>query len=240
MTVPPAGFAPTPPSAPARPAWVADLERVVAGARAEDLSRFLPPPGHRRRSAVLMLFGPEADGGGPDVLLTERSATMRSHPGQVSFPGGAFDPGDDGAVACALREAAEETGLGPAGVEVLGTLPAVYLPVSDHAVTPVVGWWREPTPVAAVDPAEVARAVRVPVRELLDPAARVLVTHPSGWVGPGFEASGLFVWGFTAGLLDRLFALAGWERPWDRGRLVPAPLPPQPPPAAGPGPGDPS
>jgi hypothetical protein len=51
------------------------------------------------------------------------------------------------------------------------------------------------------------------------------VTHPSGWVGPGFEASGLFVWGFTAGVLDRVLTLAGWERPWSRDRFEPAPTP---------------
>jgi hypothetical protein len=65
----------------------------------------------------------------------------------------------------------------------------------------------------------------VPVAELLDPANRFLVTHPSGWVGPGFDVRGLFVWGFTAGVLDRVLALAGWERPWSRERLEPAPLP---------------
>jgi hypothetical protein len=75
-----------------------------------------------------------------------------------------------------------------------------------------------------VDPTEVERAVRVPVAELVDPAARFLVSHPSGYVGPGFAARDLFVWGFTAGILDRVFALAGWERPWSRDRLEPAPV----------------
>jgi hypothetical protein len=65
--------------------------------------------------------------------------------------------------------------------------------------------------------------VRVPVTELLDPGHRFLVTHPSGYVGPGFTAGGLFVWGFTAGILDRVFALAGWERPWPHDRIEPIP-----------------
>ena len=64
------------------------------------------------------------------------------------------------------------------------------------------------------DPAEVARAVFVPMAELVD-ADIHRVAHPSGWLGPGFSASGLFIWGFTAGLLDRMYALGGWERPWD-------------------------
>lgn len=203
------------------PEWFAPLVRVAETARAGDLSRFVPPPGHHRRSAVLLLFGEGP--AGPDVLLTERAAGLRAHPGQVAFPGGRVESTDAGPAAAAVREAREETGLDEAGVVVTGTLPDLYLPVSDYAVTPVLAWWRAPSPVDAVDRTEVARAVRVPVAELLDPAHRFLVPHPSGWIGPGFEASGLFVWGFTAGVLDRVFALAGWERPWSRDRLQPVP-----------------
>ena len=60
---------------------------------------------------------------------------------------------------------------------------------------------------------------RVPLAELLDPANRLRVRHPSGYVGAAFGVGGLLVWGFTAGLLDRLLRLAGWEQPWDRGRV---------------------
>ena len=100
-----------------------------------------------------------------------------------------------------------------------GTLPALFLPVSDFVVTPVLGWWREPSPVGVVDPAEVASVHRVPLAELLDPANRFRVRHPSGYVGPAFGVAGLLVWGFTAGLLDRMLRLAGWERAWDRDRV---------------------
>jgi 8-oxo-dGTP pyrophosphatase MutT (NUDIX family) len=205
------------------PAWFGPLLHVSRTARAEDISRFVPPPGHHRRSAVLLLFGEGPSG--PDVLLTERAAGLRAHPGQVAFPGGRIEPSDAGPGAAAVREAQEETGLDVAGVVVLGTLPDLYLPVSDFAVTPVLAWWREPSPVDAVDRAEVARAVRVPVAELVDPANRFLVTHPSGYVAAGFAVQGLFVWGFTAGILDRVLVLAGWERPWNRERLEPLPPP---------------
>lgn len=207
------------------PGWFAPLLRVARTASADDITRFVPPPGHHRRSAVLLLFGEGPDG--PDVLLTQRASGLRAHPGQVAFPGGRLERADAGPAAAAVREAREETGLVAEGVVVIGTLPDLYLPVSDYAVTPVLAWWREPSDVSAVDRAEVARALRVPVGELLDPAHRFLVAHPSGYIGPGFAARGLFVWGFTAGILDRVFALAGWERPWPHDRLEPIPdLPP--------------
>jgi 8-oxo-dGTP pyrophosphatase MutT (NUDIX family) len=205
----------------ALPEWlrpVADTARTV---RPEQLSRFLPPEEGGRESAVLVLFGEGPDG--PDLLLIQRAATVSSHPGQPAFPGGAVDDTDADVVAAALREAEEETGLDPSGVHVFATLPALWLPPSGFVVTPVLGWWRAPSPVAVVDPGEVESVVRVPVAELLDPANRVSVSHPSGFVGPAFEVRGLLVWGFTAGLLSRLFALCGWERPWDASVLRPVP-----------------
>jgi 8-oxo-dGTP pyrophosphatase MutT (NUDIX family) len=202
--------------------WLERLTRVPEVARPQDLSRFPVPEEGGRPSAVLMLFGTDG-AAGPDLLLTQRADTMRRHPGQVSFPGGAQDPTDDGPIAAALREAREETGLDAAGVDVLGTLPALYLPPSGFVVTPILAWWRVPSPVRVVDPAEVSAVVRVPLGELLDPANRATVQHPSGYVGPTFEAGGLFVWGFTAGLLSRVLALAGLELPWDRHRRVALP-----------------
>jgi 8-oxo-dGTP pyrophosphatase MutT (NUDIX family) len=200
------------------PDWLRPLPEKCATLTQEDLSRFLAPPEGGRQSAVLLLFG-ETDGV-PDILLIERSHDLRSHAGQPAFPGGAVDPTDDGPVAAALREAAEETGLDPAGVGVFATLPALWLPPSGFLVTPVLGWWHTPSPVWPADPAEVAAVHRVPLEELLDPQNRFRVRHPSsGYVGPAFRAGGMLVWGFTAMLLDRLFRHAGWERPWDDGRV---------------------
>jgi 8-oxo-dGTP pyrophosphatase MutT (NUDIX family) len=167
-----------------------------------------------RPASVLVLFG-EDGGEGLTVLLLERAPELRSHAGQVAFPGGARDAADHDAVATALREAAEETGLDPTGVEVIGELPSLWVPPSNFSVTPVLGWWRSPSTVYPVDPAETASVHVVPVRELLDPCSRGSVRHPSGLVGPAFWVRGLVVWGFTAGLLSRLFALAGWEIAWD-------------------------
>lgn len=204
------------------PAWLAQLVEVLPGVRAEQLSRFLPPATGGRHSAVLVLFGEGPEG--PDVLLIERAHTMRSHAGQPAFPGGALDPEDGdplttGPVAAALREAGEEVGLDPASVEVLGALPALWLPPSGFVVHPIVAWWRDPHPVRVVDVAEVAAVVRAPLALLVDPGTRMSVTHPSGWTGPAFALPDLLVWGFTAGLLDRLLELGGWARPWDAGRV---------------------
>ncbi len=199
------------------PAWLEPVRRRAQDVRAEDLTQFTAPEGARtRRGAVLLLFGEGP--AGPDLLLTERAHHMRSHPGQVSFCGGSIDPDDDGPEHTALREAAEEVGLDPAGVEVFATLPELWLPPSNFSVTPVLGWWRVPSRVHVVDPDEVHAVYRVPVAELLDPTHRVSVRHPSGWTGPAFligEGNDLVLWGFTAGIIDRLFDLLGWTRPWD-------------------------
>ena len=191
-----------------------------------------PAPSGVRRSAVLVLFGAldavPARAGGPvpadlDVLLQRRSATLSHHPGQISFPGGGIDPGESPAEA-ALREAVEETGLEPAGVDVLGTLAPLPLPVSSNLVTPVLAWWTRPSQVAAVDHAETVEVFRVPVADLLAPANRATAHRPQGGRGasrtPAFVLDGLLVWGFTALVLSGLFDALGWTVPWDASRLV--------------------
>jgi 8-oxo-dGTP pyrophosphatase MutT (NUDIX family) len=203
------------------PEWLAPLWDAVRGLRPEDVSRVGPPPQGGRPGAVLMLFG-ESDGV-PDVLIIERAHDMRSHAGQPAFPGGGVDPEDAGPVAAALREAAEETGLDPGGVDVLAELPPLWLPPSGFVVTPVLAWWRSPSPVCVRDPREVASVHRIPLPELLDPVNRLSVRHPSGYVGPAFSVRGLLVWGFTGGLLSRLFSAARWEQDWDAGRVVELP-----------------
>jgi 8-oxo-dGTP pyrophosphatase MutT (NUDIX family) len=119
------------------------LQRLVA--TAGDLTlprRFGSPSDSTRRSAVLILFGEGP--AGPDVLLIEKSHQLRSHAGQPAFPGGGADPGEDYPVGTALREAHEEAGVDPAGVQVLAVLPELFLGPSDNLVVPVVGWWDDP------------------------------------------------------------------------------------------------
>jgi 8-oxo-dGTP pyrophosphatase MutT (NUDIX family) len=199
------------------PDWLAPL---VAGTEGLDASIFPQrdwPPTPIRQAAVLMLLGTDGTGPGtgPDVLLLRRADTLGSHPGQVAFPGGGVDPTDDGPVATALREAVEEVGLDPAGVRPVALLPKLLVPVSGFQVTPVLAHWITPSAVRAVDPAETAAVARVPVAHLVDPANRLLVRGPAGYVSPAFLAPGMLIWGFTAGVLAVLLGIAGWDGPWE-------------------------
>ncbi|MEV4809210.1 NUDIX hydrolase [Micromonospora avicenniae] len=204
------------------PEWMTPLLDRLGTARAEDFTRLATPESGGRESAVLVLLGEQADTG-PDVLVLQRAATLRTHAGQPAFPGGAADPEDADARATALREANEEVALDPRSVTVLAELPKLWIPVSDFVVTPVLAWWHAPHPVHPCEPAEVAHVARLPIAELVDPANRVRVRHPSGWVGPAFAVRGMLVWGFTAGVLSTLLDLGGWSRPWAPGRMVELP-----------------
>lgn len=219
----------------------AQLAALAADPSVRDLWRGVREPAgdEARPAAVLILFGvldhlpsdheaqARAVSRDLDVLLLARATTLRSHAGQIAFPGGRLDDGDDGPIVAALREAEEETGLDPAGVEVLGTLEEIPLAYSGHVVTPVLGWWTAPTPVAPVDRAESSAVFRVPVADLLDPANRgttVLRRDGAEWRGPGFTVHGAgadrLVWGFTGLVLEAMFDRLGWTEPWDRDREI--------------------
>jgi 8-oxo-dGTP pyrophosphatase MutT (NUDIX family) len=197
------------------------LQPLLAGVR-EPIDfgvRRIPPPAGGRRAAVLMLFAEGRQG--PDVLLVERASTLRNHAGQIAFPGGGVDPEDGGSpVVAALREAVEETGLDPAGVVPLATLPELFLPPSGYVVTPVLAHWARPSAVRAVDLGESARVGRCSIASLADPDNRITVAGPSGHTGPGFLVSGVLVWGFTGGILSALLDRAGWAHPWDESRVL--------------------
>jgi 8-oxo-dGTP pyrophosphatase MutT (NUDIX family) len=214
------------------PSWFEPLLTRVASCRTEDFTALRPPVGGGRPSAVLVLLGEGESEAGPDLLVLQRAATMRNHAGQPAFPGGGTDPEDADQPATALREANEEVGLDPASAEVLALLPDLYIPVSSFVVTPVLAWWRRPHPVHPRQPAEVAHVARLPISELVDPANRIRVRHPSGWIGPAFQVRGLLVWGFTAGVISTLLDMGGWSRPWEPGRIVELPDASAPVPAA--------
>lgn len=197
------------------PDW---LEPVVSATRrvtTDDLTRFAPTDGQGRAASVLVLFGD-----GPDVLIIQRARGDVAHSGQPAFPGGAREPFDTDEFATALREAQEETGVEPSAVRLFGALPDLWVPVSGYVVTPVLGYWHEPHDVGVQDALEVSRVERIPIAELVDPANRYTAVHPSGYSGPGFETRGMFIWGFTAGVLSGLFDAAGWTQPWNVERSV--------------------
>ena len=204
------------------PAWLDQLaEAVTRPGQSSAFDTVFAPSSDARHSAVLVLFAPGERG--PDVLLTQRAATLRAHAGQVAFPGGRVDPEDAGPAAAALREAHEEAGVEPSGVLVRAECAELYLNVTNFRVTPVIAWWPEPTPLRPGDPGEVERVVRVPLADLLDPANRFVAGFRGRRTGPAFEASGLFIWGFTAAVLSWMFRLAGLERDWDSTRILEVP-----------------
>jgi hypothetical protein len=152
--------------------------------------------------------------------MIRRAERMRAHAGQPAFPGGAVDESDADARTAAMREAVEETGLDASGVRVIGQLPDLWLSVSGFVVTPVIAWWERPSQVWAREPDEVESVTRVRVADLIDPANRVSVRHPSGYIGPGFRVNNMLVWGFTGGLIDLILDHSGLARPWDRSTMV--------------------
>ncbi len=160
-----------------------------------------------RHAAVLI---PVVQHPQPTVLLTQRTAHMSSHAGQIAFPGGKVDAEDADACAAALREAWEEVGLARDHVQVIGQLPA-YLTGTAFIVTPVVALVR-PGFTLVHQPAEVADAFEVPLAFLMDPANHR--RHAFEWEGvprewfsmPYADPQGeRFIWGATAGILRNFY-----------------------------------
>lgn len=169
-------------------------------------ARFAPPD--IRPAAVLIAVTDRPD---PGVILIHRPEAMRAHPGQVAFPGGKLDPGEN-VVEAALREANEELAIDPAAVCVIGASDR-FVTGTGYAVTPVLGLMPADVPLVP-NPQEVAAWFEAPLGFLLDPANH---TRKEGeWRGrtrPYIEIGwqGHRIWGATAAIIANLSRRLAWE-----------------------------
>ena len=185
------------------PVWQPDVE----------VERWMQSPNPVEAAVLVPLVMREQ----PSVLLTQRTAHLKQHAGQISFPGGRSEPSDPSPIATALREAEEEVGLAPSRVEVLGTLPK-YITGTGFVVTPVVGLI-EPSMdeferlSLQPDPREVDEIFEVPLAFLMDPrhhqrrafdlAGNKLEFFSMPWQSTPEKE--YFIWGATAAMLRNLY-----------------------------------
>jgi len=165
-----------------------------------------------RDAAVLVAFTDRPE---PGIILTQRPQWLRSHAGQVAFPGGKIDPGDVDAVDAALREAEEEIGLNRRDVTIAGTCDA-YRSGSGYHITPVLGVIPPDLPLDP-NPDEVEDWFEVPIDILFDPGNYAL--HHAHWQGHDRHYydmmwQGRRIWGVTAGIIINLARRmpVGWHR----------------------------
>jgi 8-oxo-dGTP pyrophosphatase MutT (NUDIX family) len=180
-----------------------------------DWRRFsLDAPATAKKSAVLLLFYPEASG--IFFPLIKRPSYPGAHSGQVSFPGGKVEPSDPDLVFTALREAEEEIGIEASKVEVLGRLTDLYIPTSNFLVSPVLGFLNE-TPRFVPEAREVERIIPTAMSMIGQPQIRQRTLVPIGegrhLETPYFALDGEVVWGATAMILSELLQLLEQNTP---------------------------
>ncbi|SDZ90460.1 ADP-ribose pyrophosphatase YjhB, NUDIX family [Bowdeniella nasicola] len=202
-------------------AWEERLRTHLASVPSAERPLAVTDDGRKlRTAAVLAALSHEED---PVIIMVRRAAALRSHPGQVALPGGSIEAGEN-AIEAALREAHEEVDLAPERVRVLGHLADHRTGGSDFAVTPVVGTVGEPGELYAKDTGEVASVHQLHISQLADPDHRATATLMHGYKGPAFVVDDLFIWGFTAHLLDGLIEIGGWAQPWDHAKQLDVPM----------------
>lgn len=179
--------------------------------RAELLSDALEGvlPTARKAAVLLGLFAVEGE---MHLLFIHRATTLRSHSGEIAFPGGGSEVIDSSLVMTALREAQEEIGLDPSNVEILGLLHPVFTVVSNYLIVPVVAFLPEGLGMLQLQPSEVTDILLASVRGLADPA----IFHTEQWTREGqsrtiyfYHYEGYRIWGATARILNELLELLG-------------------------------
>jgi 8-oxo-dGTP pyrophosphatase MutT (NUDIX family) len=161
------------------------------------------------RAGVLLLLYPNEKE--LFTVLMKRPEYLGAHSGQISFPGGKFEPADETIVNTALRETEEEIGVATSTIQVLGTLTPLYIPVSEFEVNPVVGFIHN-TPRFIADPKEVKYIIEVSLDNLLNPAMKEEKQYTSGEYSgtvPYFNIRGNHVWGATAMILNEFLEMIG-------------------------------
>lgn len=192
-------------------------EKLKGSLPGEKAHRLLLPPGRELtpaadahtiiQSSVLMLLFPNSDK--LSTCLIQRPVNMRTHGGQIAFPGGRYEPSDKDLMSTALRESGEEIGTHTTQVEILGGLTPLYVSVSNFTINPFIGW-SNVKPDFKIDPHEVNELFIVPVEELLHHASfqvqQVTTVHGT-FEAPGFYSDRLFVWGATAMIIAEFIEL---------------------------------
>jgi 8-oxo-dGTP pyrophosphatase MutT (NUDIX family) len=163
---------------------------------------------HARKAAVLLgLFEQNEE---TYLAFIRRATTLRSHSGEIAFPGGSVDSSDTSPAVTALREAQEEIGLDPSRAEILGIMPPVFTVVSNFLITPVVAYLAQGLGTLRLQPSEVAELILLPLQGLADPA----IVHTEEWERGGVRRTVYFydygpyrIWGATARILNELLNL---------------------------------
>lgn len=174
-------------------------------------------PDRSRQAAVMVLLAGDAQAHtlptDASVLLTHRTPRMRSHSGQIAFPGGRVDAEDNSLVAAALRETKEETGVDANTITPFSTGEEIFIRATGYPVHPVWAYWHTPGGAHPASRDETDDVFQANLHHLINPESRLWVQH-GPYTGPAFHYDGYLIWGFTASVLDAMISSSGWEQPW--------------------------